>query len=290
MYKTLSLCFFIFVNSTYAQTFQIGSGTSSSLYGPIYIYSSGSPNIYSWNLSLYPQSEILTAGAFPGAITNISWNKVSDGAYLTPDATFQIYLKHSSLQEFVTAADFNVEVVGATMVYENTAMSLSADTGWINFPLTTQFNWNGTDNIMVLTSWSRVGVATNPVSWQATATAPLTLLSHSFNDTTSMGTLYTNGNRPNVRLEFNPATSVNQHGSELEIQIFPNPAKDFLEIRKLDPTATLILRDITGRLVLNKFLPYGRYHTVRLPELSAGSYIVQIMNENGSVLSKVLIE
>lgn len=289
MRKILAFCFVALVYSANAQTISVGTGTVSTLYGPIYIYSSGSTNTHSWNLAIYSQAELLAAGAYASDFTSISWNKLNNGAYTTPDAIFQVYLKHTSIAEFTTAADFNVEVTGATMVYDNNAMSLSADTGWINFPFTTNFSWNGTDNIMVLTRWVRIGSGTDAVNWQATATAPLTMISHSFNSSSTMGTLYTNGNRSNIRISIDPSTSISDKQFSNPIYVYPNPAQNFLNITKPVPASQLIITDLTGRTVFSKLLPEGVSHNIELPVLAVGLYSIRIFNESSSWDSRIVI-
>jgi hypothetical protein len=180
----------------------IGTGTVSNLYGPIYIFSNASPNTNSWNMSIYDQTEIIAAGGSSGTITKISWYKSSAGAYLPYDASFEIFIKTTSQTDFPTAADFDTEVIGATQVYSNTAEGLPVTIGWVDFQLNNPFVWNGTDNIMILTRWQRVTAGTAEVDWQSTSYTPLIKTSHSFNSSSTMGTLYTTANRPNIALEF----------------------------------------------------------------------------------------
>ncbi len=204
-----TLLLFVMQLSVRAQTIiTVGNGTAQSLYGPIYIFNSTSPNTHSWNLSIYDQAEISLAGGYAGNLTGISWYKTDTGAYATPDGSFEIYIKNTTLNDFATAADFNVEVIGATLVYSSNTQTIPKSIGWLDFPFNTPFHWNGTDNIMILTRWVRIGNGTDEINWQSTATSPLIRTSHSFNLSATMGSLYTTANRPNIKLQIAPQAAL----------------------------------------------------------------------------------
>jgi len=277
------------IHTLSGQTITIGTGTSNSLYGPIYIYSSSSTNTNSWNLTIYDQAEILAAGGFAADFTGISWNKTSTGAYLTPDATFQIYIKHTTLNEFPSAADFNVEVTGATLVYDNNTQTLPATIGWIDFSFDNNFTWNGTDNIMILTRWERVGNGTDAVDWESTSTTPLTRVSHSFNASSTMGTLYTTPNRPNIRLNLSSSTSIAGNPTLENFDAYPNPSSGFLSIRKPIDPCNLSISEITGRKVFECTMPAGNDYRLNLPQLADGIYLVRIASGNAERIKKIVI-
>ena len=107
------LSFSTLVNGQYVY---IGTGSATTLYGPAYIDNSTSFDKYSWNISIYDKNEIIAAGGHNGIIKMIGWNKVHTCTYPTRDGRFQIYLKHTSLNEFTTPANFDTEVVNATLV------------------------------------------------------------------------------------------------------------------------------------------------------------------------------
>ena len=204
MKKYILVLGLLFPIMIYGQTtITIGTDTSTSLYGPIYIFSSSSTSTHSWNLSIYDQSEIVNAGGYAGNFSSISWYKTDSGAYNDPDGVFEIYVKHTTLNNFASAADFNNEVVGAMLVYSSITQRLSPQTGWLDFTFSNNFSWNGIDNIMVLTRWVRIGNATDAVHWQTSPTLN-TRVSHSFSTTSSMGTLYTSLERPNIRIVISP--------------------------------------------------------------------------------------
>jgi hypothetical protein len=208
MKQILTLLFAsISIFSSAQNTITIGNGTTTSLYGPIYIYSNASTNTHSWNLGIYDQGEIMAAGGHAGNFTGISWFKTDTGGYNLGDGSFEIFIKHTTLNQFLSAADFNNEVTGATLVYSSTTQSLPNTIGWIDFVFNTPFQWNGMDNIMVLTRWVRTGFGSDEVLWQSTTTASIRI-SHSFNTSSTMGSLYTTSNRPNIKLVISPLAAL----------------------------------------------------------------------------------
>lgn len=221
-------------------------------------------------MCIYDQAELLTAGGQAGDFTGISWYKSDSSSYLTPDATFQVYIKHTTITEYTTAANFDNEVIGATLVYESMVQTIPADTGLMNFPFANNFSWNGTDNIMILTRWMRIGNATDAVHWRATITTPLTRVSHSFNIVPTVGTLYTNANRPDIQLAQNSSTSINNNIFSQNIHVYPNPAKDFLVIDNCKISSTLILKDFSGRQVAISNLSPTEKQSIKLPNLASG--------------------
>jgi hypothetical protein len=288
MKSILTAFSFLFVITLNAQTVYVGGGTSNSLYGPIYIFSSSSANTHSWNLSIYEQAEISSAGGVAGIFTSIAWNKTSNGAYLSPDALFQVYIKHTSLAGFSTGLDFNNEVSGASLVYENLTQTLPADTGWFEIPFSTNFTWNGTDNIMVLTRWVRIGSGTDGVDWQAT-NFTLAKTSHSFSSTSAMGSLYTSPNRPNIRLQQSPASGVGDFSWKSPLNIFPNPSTNLMYFNKPPNANEFIISNLAGQIIASGSLSEDILQSVSLDNFSSGIYCLQLIGVDELLNSKFVV-
>lgn len=63
--------------------------------------------------------------------------------------------------------------------------------------------------------------------------------------------------------------------SNHRIQIFPNPANEYLEIRNISPNASILLTDLSGRIVLMQ--NSGSVNaTINLSELTTGYYLLQV--------------
>ena len=117
------------------------NGTSTSSYIPSY-----STYNYSLTQQIFTPAEI----GHGGGITSIYFQPSS---YSVP-RTLEIYMGHcqqSTATSFLTPADL-------TMVYSGSSVSLTAGQ-WNEFPLTSTFNYNGSDNLIVIVrdmtgSWS----------------------------------------------------------------------------------------------------------------------------------------
>lgn len=286
----LILAFFLLAfNNLSAQVVTIGNGVSNLLYGPIYIFSSGSSNTHSWNLSIYQQSELVANGATPGLFTSAGWYKNDVGAYLTNDASFEIYMKPTTLSNFSGGAgNFDVESVGATLVYSNTAVGLPASIGWVDFTFSTPYSWNGTDNIMVLTRWVRTGAGTAAVNWAATSGFSPAVVSHSFSSTSTMGTLYTSGSRANIHFSVTPV-GIDKQSAGAKLSVYPNPAKDRINLKFEDsyPAKTMSISNAMGAIVFSETLQKGQTE-ILLNNLEAGIYFLKIEMPD-AVLSKKLV-
>lgn len=239
-------------------------------------------------MSIYDQTEIVSGGGFSGDISGVSWYKADTESYLTPDAFFQIYLKHTSTSEFLTASDYNNEVVGATLVYESTTQTLPATIGWFDIPFLTPFTWNGTDNIMIITRWMRVGNGTGPLNWQATTTTSAKV-SHSFNSNSSMGALYTNAKRPDVKLEFAPSTSIIENNPNALITIYPNPSKEILFLKKPNVSGLMSILNANGKTVIQQKLGFEGECNISTSPLSNGIYTLHFQSSENFYSKKFVV-
>ncbi len=273
--------------SSFAQVFTVGTGTTNNLYGPIYIFSSGSTNTHSWNLSIYEQSELTTSGAGAGTINSIGWYKNDAGAYLGNDATFEIFIKPTTLIDFAGGAgNFDLESVGATLVYSNNSVGLPASIGWVDFPLTVPYSWNGTDNLMILTRWVRVGAGTGAVNWASTAGFSPAKVSHSFSASSSMGSLYTTGSRANIHFSITPL-GLSEMDASASLSLFPNPAKDQLTLSQVGEKefGQVQIFDSFGQLVYTENRTQ-RNTSIDLSSFAAGIYTLQLKTPNTFAVKK----
>lgn len=76
---------------------------------------------------------------------------------------------------------------------------------------------------------------------------------------------------------------------KIPLQLYPNPAQDWLQLVGLTTDAQVQLYNIEGLLVLNKALPLGINH-LDLPELPTGVYWLKIKADNGTVVRRLVIE
>lgn len=124
-----------------AQTsWQIGTGTTSN---DQYTYPTPYGNWYSGMRTqfLYTAAEMTAAGMTPGTIDQLAFN-------LTATNGAQALLSYNLSIAGTTNTNTNsFQTTGLTLVYSSA--SLSPTLGWNTYTLTTPFNWNGTDNVLI---------------------------------------------------------------------------------------------------------------------------------------------
>lgn len=74
----------------------------------------------------------------------------------------------------------------------------------------------------------------------------------------------------------------------INAEIYPNPASDFISIKGISSHATIILSDITGKIVLNESVMRDR--TLDISSIEAGIYVLHIEENGMRVTKKVAVE
>jgi hypothetical protein len=245
-----------------------GTANSTTNLAPVYITTTTSSNKYSNHIAIYTPSEI----NYQGLIRSIAWNKADNIAYLGNDATFKVYLKHTSLNSVPTGAGtFATETASAIMVYSSTTQNIPGMIGWFELMLQTQFNYNGTSNLMVMVDFYRpqAASANNPMWYYSTETGKsLTWQGTSPNPGTTAGS----GLRPHLRLGFTP-----------------NPFALDAGIRSLNSPSGVVLANTSYpvQVVVNNFgtntittlsVGWSLDNIVQIPYSFAGSYLLDVVN------------
>lgn len=156
--------FLLFYCSFFSQTtIIVGSGTTSSTSfdkgNPIYRSSATSNFNYSQSVQLIDGSDLIAAGIPSGGavISKIGFYKTNEHTlFLGRTATLKVYLKNSNATTLVGNNTIAAWTTGATLCYNNTAV-ISTDipntVGWVDFNLSTPFNYSG-GAIEVVFDWS----------------------------------------------------------------------------------------------------------------------------------------
>ena len=199
MKKLIFLSLFLFMIAfSAANTYTIGTGTSSTSYSPYY----GSYD-YSWNKIIYTSAEINTAG-LTGA-TNIygfgfyAYNTPMN--YLMLDQ--KVYVRHTTLDSYGTATDDTgtgyPAASGFTQVFD--ANIVYNGIGWYYVMFNAPFAWNGTGNLEILwENWDGDYYTGYPThTYTATGSIYRTVYKYADNTyPTAAGTR--TYNRPNLRI------------------------------------------------------------------------------------------
>jgi hypothetical protein len=199
MKKQLSLLGLVLFLSQAAFAVQvtIGTGTSASTtFGPIYASSATSTFFHSKHVYIYSEAELTAAGVLAGStINSVGWDKAGTG---TNTSRFSVYMATGNPSP--SGATWNDFRTGATTVYTNAALSLTAATGWQTFNLTSGFVYSG-GSLIVMTEafWSANSAALN---WRYTG---LTAVQTGYwNGSTAIENPSLTGslNRPNIQLDY----------------------------------------------------------------------------------------
>lgn len=76
--------------------------------------------------------------------------------------------------------------------------------------------------------------------------------------------------------------------TNLNVSIYPNPAKDMVSLTNVEG-CTIEIYNILGQIVLTQ-VATSALESVNISDLTTGSYIIRITNENGNVTSKQIVK
>ena len=120
------------VDTTQAFSDTIGNGTSTSTYLPSYSFYN-----YGMTQQIFTAAEI----GHGGQISQFSFKMSA----VSQQRTYEIYMGHT---QAATASDF-IHPADLTLVYNGGPVTLTANQ-WTTFNLTNPFNYNGTDNLVII--------------------------------------------------------------------------------------------------------------------------------------------
>lgn len=130
---------------------QIGYSSISTNVSPMYIDSIQGNNRYSKHISIFTSKDL---NKLKGDIVKLAFKKTNSLGYLHTNAQLKVYLKHTGLTSVPAyAAGFNNEIAGSTLVFDKNDFSLPYSNSWVELLFNDTFNYNGTDNLMMLVSW-----------------------------------------------------------------------------------------------------------------------------------------
>ncbi len=90
-----------------------------------------------------------------------------------------------------------------------------------------------------------------------------------------------------IEAEHKGATSIEQLSTEIEINLYPNPAQNVLHIQSSSVVEQITIYDINGRMIKQILFPN---QDINVNDLAKGIYLVKVKTEAGDVLRKVIKE
>ena len=181
MKKALLLAIVLLIVSIAFADVVIGTGTSVQYYPMSTLYN------YYRSASLYTAAEINAAGT----ITDLKWycSTVNN----TTSFPIKIYMKHSTAASLAGDTWVN-HVSDATEVFSAT-LAINA-VGWFNFDIT-DFEYNGTDNLIVLVDSGSAAYVSPYVQWRYTTTVE-NMFAREDSDGSAPSSLVSSLERPNI--------------------------------------------------------------------------------------------
>jgi hypothetical protein len=190
-----------------AEIIQIGDGSLYNMSLPMEPYA-----MYSYSQSVYTQAEITTAGI----ISQIGWQyRINGTIFLANTNQISIYLGVTNRSGFTSLTDW-VPVDSLTLVFTgmlSPAWFTSAlpGQGWLNIPLQTAFNYNGSGNLVIAVDENMPGNSSQGDDFNChNVTSPRSIECHSFtiNPDPANPPAANAGNplsvRPNLKLDIEP--------------------------------------------------------------------------------------
>lgn len=207
-----------------------GTGTSGSYTYPFYNYYR-----YSTTQAIYSKSEI----GFAGKINSISYYVSTASSY---SCNVNIYMGHKAGNSFSSSSDY-AKVSNLTLVYSHNAISIGKTTGWETFTLDTPFDYNGSDDLVVVVTKSGTTGTNSTLRYRYTSTSYYNCLyrgssTAAYGDASNTSYSYSRTtSRPNAK--FNMDAEVVNYGTKILAMISASP-KDKFKFRywlKNDETA-----------------------------------------------------
>ncbi|MCO5260819.1 MAG: T9SS type A sorting domain-containing protein [Crocinitomicaceae bacterium] len=114
-------------------------------------------------------------------------------------------------------------------------------------------------------SWAWIVSSSNGDSWTGLSTTPV------------------------IRMNFDPSLAVNTIAALEGVRIYPNPSNGVINVsndNNLDNTITV--KDVNGKVIASKSTSVAT--TIDLSSSTAGIYFVEVINQNGKKIEKIVIE
>ena len=85
-----------------------------------------------------------------------------------------------------------------------------------------------------------------------------------------------------------PCSSGIASGNINDIYIYPNPASDLVNVISNKKLNRVILRDVTGRVIINN-IPTSSKISLDISGLSSNMYFIECIDENGTTIKRILV-
>lgn len=94
---------------------------------------------------------------------------------------------------------------------------------------------------------------------------------------------------PDVNIPTENGSGLRLHKTENQLTVYPNPAKDVVNINNLKPNTTITISDLTGKTVYQSEVQAANA-TMDVSAVPAGIYLIQAKNDNRMESAKIVIQ
>ncbi|WP_262149299.1 GEVED domain-containing protein [Chryseobacterium foetidum] len=133
---------FAFLPRVSGQTGQIGTGTGTSVYLPIYSYYG-----YNYSQQIYTAAEMTAAVGANNLITAVRFYVDTTSSPQTSFNSWKVFMGNSTQANFATTTSW-VPIANLQEVYSATLPNMT-NGSWVELPLSTPFIWDGTSNVVI---------------------------------------------------------------------------------------------------------------------------------------------
>ncbi|WP_048512458.1 fibronectin type III domain-containing protein, partial [Chryseobacterium sp. FH2] len=229
-------------------TGQIGTGTGTSGYLPIYSYYG-----YNYSQQIYTKAELVAAVGANNYITAVRFYVATPQ---TPQANYNqwvVYLGNTTQTTFASNTNW-IPLANLTQVYSGTLPNMTAGT-WVEIPLSTPFIWDGDSNIVVAVDENSPGYSSSGATWG------------SYTAGSNRGILYyADGTNPNPA---SPPSASNRYADIPRIQFKGEP----LLPCSTNPPANIAMGVVTASTATVTWTPaIGATYTIRYRVQGTGAW------------------
>ncbi len=152
MLTLLHLFLLLIIGTANPQTINIGTGTSLSQDLPVNTHW-----VYNYSQQIFKKTQINTAGS----ITNIRFYYSS--GEIRNSSAWKIWIGHTSKTSFSSNLDW-VPLASMTQVFDG-SVTIPSSAGWMDIALSTPFEYNNIDNLVIAVDENTPGYADSRANW-----------------------------------------------------------------------------------------------------------------------------
>ncbi len=281
LFVILSIICFLGINIQ-AQTITIGTGANSNNYNswpaPYGNYEYGARYQI-----IIKASELITEGAVAGDITSIAFD-VSSVNNCSSLSNFSIKIGNSPQSDFETSSSW---ISGLTTVYSSTYQPI---TGWNTHVFDNSFYWDGISDIVIETCFYNGSYSENASMKNSTTSQKMVIGSEgSFDPCNNTTTPYTYNVRPNIKLDMQTSSVINENDLVKGLTIYPNPTHNKLTIQLNNNRINEVsLIDMQGKIIYKKFDNKNKVN-IDLSSYNKGIYFIHIISNKQSINKKITV-